>query len=86
MRVVLTDTTTEIKIKDAISTPFKSKIGGPQGHNYRGPQFELYFENSFRKVRKETGIANRKDLPEEYVCADDYDDSPECQEKKRKFK
>lgn len=73
LRVLLTVTTIEIKIKDAITAPFTSKIGAPQGHSYNGLQFELYFEKSLRKIRRETGIINKKNLPQEMRFPDGYD-------------
>ena len=60
LRVPLTDATIEIKITDVITNPFTSNIGAPQGDSYSGPQFELYFKNSLRKVRRETGIAHQR--------------------------
>lgn len=74
------------QIKDAITTPFTSKIQTQQGDSYSGPQLELYFENSLRKVRKESGILNQKDLSEEMIYDDDFDNFTEDLEKKRKFK
>ena len=55
------------QIKDAKTTPFTSNIGDPQGHTYRGPKFELYFENALRKVKKKTGITNQKDFLQEMI-------------------
>lgn len=86
LKVILKDTRIKIKIKGAITTPFTSKIQTQQGDSYSGPQLELYFENSLRKVRKESGILNQKDLSEEMIYDDDFDNLTEDLEKKRKFK
>ena len=86
LKLLLTDATIEIRMKDGLTTAFTSHIGAPQGGSYSGPQFELYFENSLRKSRRETGITNQKGLHEEMVYAYDYDNLTEDLEKKRKFK
>ena len=48
LRVLLSETSVEIKIKGAESQAFKSNIGGPQGDSYSGPQFTTYFEHSLK--------------------------------------
>ena len=80
LRVLLADTTIAIKIKYAITTPFTVKIGAPQGDSYCWPQFELYYEDALKKVRRGTEITNQKDSPEEMIYADDYDKLTEDQE------
>lgn len=69
LRVPLTDATIEIKITDVITNPFTSNIGAPQGDSYSGPQFELYFKNSLRKVRRETGIAHQRPSWRNDLCS-----------------
>ena len=86
MRVLLSETTVEVRIKGAISEEFKSNIGSPQGNSYSGPQFTMYFEESLREVRAETDITGEEDLPEEMIYADDYDHLTEELEKKTVFK
>ena len=73
LRILLSNTTIEIKIKGARTEAFKSNIGAPHGDSYSGPQFTTYFENTLKQVREETGINPDADLPEEMVYADDYD-------------
>ena len=45
LRVLLSDTTIERKVKGAQTIPFKSNIGSPI--------FTMYFENNLRELRKE---------------------------------
>ena len=86
LRVLLSDTTIEVRVKGAESKPFKSNVGSPQGDSYSGPQFTMYFEVALREVREETNITGEEDLPEEMIYADDYDHLTEDREKKSRFK
>ena len=86
LRILLSNTTIEIKIKGAETTAFKSNIGGPQGDSYSGPQFTTYFEHSLKQVREETGISLKEDFPEEMIYADDYDNLTTDLTKKYIFK
>ena len=72
LRVLLTNANIDIKIKDALTTPFTSNIGTLQGQSCSRPQLDLYFENVLRKVRMETGITNQKYLPGEIIYVDEY--------------
>ena len=81
IRRLLSNTTLEVRVKGAETTPFISNIGSPQGGSISGPLFEIYFENSLREVRKEiaefetrTGILRvETSLPDEMIYADDCD-------------
>ena len=86
LRVLLSETTVEIKIKGAETSSFVSNIGSPQGDSYSGPQFTVYFEEALRDVRREVGINTEEDLPVEIIYADDYDNLTEEHEKKILFK
>ena len=86
LRVLLSETTIEVKIKGAETSPFTSNIGSPQGDSYSGPQFTIYFEEALRDVRREVGINTEEDLPVEMIYADDYDNLTEDREKKKIFK
>ena len=85
LRILLSDTTIEVRIKGAETSPFKSNIGVPQGDSYSGPQFTTYFEDSLKEVRNKTGISIEEDLPEEMIYADDYDNLTESKKKKKRF-
>ena len=51
IRILLSNTTLELKMKDTETEMFKSNIGSPQGDGLSGLSFDVYFENSLRKVR-----------------------------------
>ena len=86
LRVLLSDTTLEIKIKGAQTTLFKSNIGSPQGDGISGSIFTMYFEHNLQELRKEIRqqliyapdrnkkwIEQRNScLPTEMIYADDY--------------
>ena len=50
-RVLLTDTTINVRVKGAETTPFVSNVRSPQGDGISGPYFNVYFENAKRKQR-----------------------------------
>ena len=52
LRVLLTATTLEIKVKGAETNAFVSNIGSPQGDAISGPLFNLYFEYYLRNFRE----------------------------------
>ena len=81
VRRLLSNTTIEVRVKGAETTPFISNIGSPQGGSISGPLFEIYFENSLREVRSEIVKyeesqniqKNETSLPDEMIYADDCD-------------
>ena len=81
IRRLLSNTTLEIRVKGAKTTPFESNIGSPQGGSISGPLFEIYFEHSLREVRfrinkfitEEKITKKETSLPEEMIYADDCD-------------
>lgn len=52
IRLLLSDTTLEIKINGAETEPFESNVGSPQGDGISGPLFNIYFESALRKLRE----------------------------------
>ena len=68
-------------MKGAVTTPFESNIGSPQGGSISGPLFEIYFENALKDVRDDIktfkASANIEEidtaLPDEIIYADDCD-------------
>ena len=87
LRVLLSDTTLEVKIKGAKTKPFESNIGSPQGDSVSGPVFTIYFEEHLEGIRIEIRNApihineinqkwiEKRDscLPREMLYADDAD-------------
>ena len=81
IRRLLSNTTIEVRVKGAVTKPFESNIGSPQGGSISGPLFEIYFENSLVEVRKDiilfktnqNIIDNETSLPDEIIYADDCD-------------
>ena len=51
IRVLLSETTLEVKISDSIPEPFESNVGSPQGDAISGPLFTVYFEAALRELR-----------------------------------
>ena len=50
LRVVMSETTLEVKIKEAESQQFQSNIDSPQGDSKSGPLFTLYSDKALRKL------------------------------------
>jgi hypothetical protein len=84
IRILLSNTTLEMKMKNTMTKSFKSNIGSPQGDGLSGLLFNVYFEYSLRKIRYEliTNVAlfdhsyfknTQEPLPEECIYADDAD-------------
>ena len=86
LRVLLSETSVEIRIKGAKTNAFKSNIGGPQGDSFSGPQFTTYFEKPLKTVRMECNITMEEDYPEEMIYADDYDNLTTDLQQKEMFK
>ena len=86
LRILLSNTSIEIRVKGAKTKPVKTNIGGPQGDSYSGPQFTTYFENTLKEVRTELGInLEEMVMPEEMIYADDYDNLTTEQDKQKRF-
>ena len=84
IRILLSNTTLELKMKDTETKMFKSNIGSSKGDGLSGLLFDVYFENSLRKVRfkmisnsalvEHSYIKIKTELiPEESTYADDAD-------------
>ena len=84
-RLLLSQTTLDVKINDVETEKFESNIGSPQGDGISGIFFNIYLEESLRRTRFEAkgkdptiehsyAIKKKKNnLPEEEIYADDTD-------------
>ena len=96
LRLLLSDTTLEVKVKGAEASQFTSNIGSPQGDSISGPLFTVYFENALKDLRqaideepidvKEINIQwieqSSSEMPHEMEYADDCDLISENEKKK----
>eukprot|EP00795_Rhopilema_esculentum_P003525 gene3525-biopygen1 len=84
IQLLLSNTTLDVRINNAETEPFSSNMGSPQGDALSGVLFNIYFEESLRKVRNFRHEINSKDheengnwsptfLPQEAIYADDAD-------------
>ena len=53
LRLLLSETSLEVKIKGAKTKPFTTNIGSPQGDGASGPIFTVYFEDRLTDLRSE---------------------------------
>ena len=53
VKFLLKDTKLQIKMSDIEPTTFNTNIGSPQGDGLSGVLFDIYYENSFRKLTEE---------------------------------
>ena len=81
IQLLLNNTTLDVRINNAEAEPFSSNMGSPQGDALRGVLFNIYFEESLRKVRnfrreitskddEESGNWSPTFLPQEAIYAD----------------
>ena len=96
LRLLLSDTTLEVKVKGAEASQFTSNIGSPQGDSISGPLFTVYFENALKDLRqaideepidvKEINMQwieqSSSEMPHEMEYADDCDLITENERKK----
>ena len=54
-RVLLAETTLEVKVQNAETTAFKSNIGSPQGNGISGLLLTIYFNDALQQLREEIG-------------------------------
>ena len=83
IRLLLSNTTLDVKMSDAETQPFKSNVGSPQGDAISGVLFNIYLEDALRRVRtalnsNDTDIEHsytlpRSSIPSEMCYADDSD-------------
>ena len=84
IRLLLSNTTLDVKMNGVETTKFQSNIGSPQGDGISGVLFNIYLEPSLRLLRDKVdardtrfehsyAIIPRPMLPEEAVYADDTD-------------
>ena len=86
LRILLSNTSIEIRVKGAQTRKIETNIGGPQGDSYSGPLFTMYFENALKEMREEVGIhLESMEMPEEMIYADDYDNVTEDPDKQKRF-
>ena len=100
VKILLTNTSLEVKMNGVENFSFESNIGSPQGDGSSGPFFNVYFENSLRKLRsKMSEIPNTPDdiptiynnivpasnLPDELTYADDCDFITQSETKRSKL-
>ena len=87
LRVLLAETTLEVKVENAQATPFMSNIGSPQGDSISGPLFTMYLNNALqqlkvamdteeidvREINSQWIERTNSNLPNEMEYADDCD-------------
>ena len=87
LRILLSETTLEVRVNGASTTAFESNIGSPQGDSISGPLFTTFFENALRLVDeivqkepidvREINIQwiekVNSNLPDKVIYADDCD-------------
>ena len=80
---LLADTNLKVKLGEAMSDPFQSTIGTPQGDGLSPILFAIYLESALREVRAEASEWTRPNedigLPLEAIYADDCDFLSTCQ-------
>ena len=78
---LLADTNLKVKLGEAVSKPFETTIGTPQGDGLSPILFAIYLESALRQVRANLAKATEmhprptedKELPQEALYADDSD-------------
>ena len=84
IRLLLSNTTLDIKMNGVDTSKFQSNIGSPQGDGISGILFNIYLEHSLRILRRQADATDilyehcyanvpRSMLPDEIVYADDTD-------------
>ena len=83
IRLLLSNTTLNVKMNNADTAPFESNVGSPQGDAISGVLFNIYLEDALRRVRtslnsrdstiEHTYVHPRSSLPREMCYADDSD-------------
>ena len=86
LRILLSNTSIEIKVRGAKTKPVKTNMGSPQGDSYSGPLFTMYFEDALQEVRTAVELDLKKmEMPEEMIYADDYDHLTTEERKQKQF-
>ena len=83
IQLLQSNTTLDIRINNDETEPFNSNMGSPQGDALSGELFDIYFEESLRKVRSfghdtnsnndENGNKPSSFLPQDAIYAGDAD-------------
>ena len=69
LKVILAETTLEVKVENAQTTTFESNIGSPQGDSISGTLFTIYVNDALQQLRKE--IRRKNIILEKYKCSID---------------
>ena len=74
-RLLLADTSLQVRLKGQLSKPFQTTIGTPQGDGLSPVLFAVYLERALREVRTAAPPLPKEDtgLPREAIYADDTD-------------
>ena len=94
IQLLLSNTTLDVRINTAETEPFSSNMGSLQGDALSGVLFNIYFEESLRRVRtfrhemdsddgEESGKGAPNFLPQEAIYADDADFLTTSEEEKK---
>lgn len=81
IKILLSNTSLQIKMNNVNAEPFETNVGSPQGDGLSGDLFNIYFEHSLRKLRakldeqcpKIPSIFEHQTPPDETIYADDAD-------------
>jgi len=74
IQVLLEKTTLQARIKNALSQPFNSTIGAPQGDSLSPVLFTIYLELAMREIRNAVPRPPEdEEIPGEIIYADDTD-------------
>ena len=74
IRALLSDTKLEAKLQSALSQPFKTNIGAPQGDSLSPVLFVIYLELAMRQIREACPRPQTDNkIPTEIIYADDTD-------------
>ena len=84
IRLLLSNTSLDIKLRGAETESFVSNVGSPQGDVRSGVLFNIYLEDALRRVRAELNAADTNiehsyanaqttSMPNEMIYADDSD-------------
>ena len=94
IRIILSNTTLDIKLSSNISNPLDTNVGSPQRDGLTGCLFIIYLEKALRTLRDRvdnnhvTGkhscaVSSKSTLPDECIYADDTDLINDCADKKK---
>ena len=99
LRILIAETTLEVKVENAQATAFTSNIGSSQGDSISGPLFTIYFNKALqqlndtmqsepidvRDINPQWIERLNSNLPDEMEYADDCDFDTEMERKKERI-